>query len=386
MGNALRIWVTEDFAADPRLIAGIMERQWATVNDSFPPLAVEVISWSRLWRALMAALPSGDGPDILQIGSTWLRPLIHLGALQPWPESAGPLWPLDPIADRPAKDGQLDAHTFGIPWLIDIRLLYRRALSDDREPPTGTLLTMESWASSLGPQSPWILPAAAAPSLVQTMAVWLWSFGAELLPEDGAFSRSWQAAVLALYQVGRNHGISPNTVGLGLTEASDGFFSQPGLAGSLIARQWARPMRGSMEIRPIPPAAGGHANIFVGGSYLAVPFRNPLHPRVFDAVRALCTPDAQARLCQMTGYWPATASTPVPHFGLEPSSGMLADVAERGRSVPSIPHWRYLERLFEQMFHQLVTLIVAGASLNDVFDTLNRLEDQVADVAAVTRL
>src|SRR5690554_717208 len=73
------------------------------------------VSWNRAYENIIKAFKEGNEPDVLQIGTTWLRTIAHLGYLSKTPEikTRKPLtkW----IEDCCFFQGE----RIGIPWLTD---------------------------------------------------------------------------------------------------------------------------------------------------------------------------------------------------------------------------------------------------------------------------
>ncbi len=60
-----------------------IERELAFFKKQNPKIEVEyeILSWSRAWFQLMQAIKEKSGPDIIQIGTTWIGTLGYLGAV-----------------------------------------------------------------------------------------------------------------------------------------------------------------------------------------------------------------------------------------------------------------------------------------------------------------
>ncbi len=385
MERPLQIWVMEDFSAHPGLIEGVLARGFNAKHLECPALSIRVLSWSRVWSSLMTSLKSDERPDIIQIGSTWLRPLIHLGWLRPWPkESEVDLaWELDPVARTLGDSSWVDGYRYGVPWLVDIRLLYQRV--DPKAGSADLPQSFHDWVRSMNSERPWLVSSGMEPGLVQLLAMWLWSSGCELLPDNGKFRNAWEPALMQFYELGQRKAIVGQS-DMGAVEASDRFFGPENLGSHLITRPWVLPVSGRVQATAIPPAVDHSANIFVGGSYLAIIAQESLHPSAFAAVSALCSPEAESVLAESTGYWPATDGVVVPNLRSKVPRGVLDAVAARGRGLPNIPHWRYLERLFERSANALLNLAYADAPWVQWNEVIRRLEDDVAEVEAVTNL
>ncbi|QAS54681.1 ABC transporter substrate-binding protein [Halobacillus litoralis] len=89
---------------------------------------VQAIPWDTAHDKLLTAVASGDGPDVVQLGTTWVPEFAEAGALLDLSEY---------MEDHPnfAKENYFDGsvstmehgdEVVGIPWYVDTRVLYYR--------------------------------------------------------------------------------------------------------------------------------------------------------------------------------------------------------------------------------------------------------------------
>lgn len=89
---------------------------------------VQAIPWDTAHDKLLTAVASGDGPDVVQLGTTWVPEFAEAGALLDLSEH---------MEDHPnfAKENYFDGsvstmehgdEVVGIPWYVDTRVLYYR--------------------------------------------------------------------------------------------------------------------------------------------------------------------------------------------------------------------------------------------------------------------
>ncbi|HWI51506.1 MAG TPA: extracellular solute-binding protein, partial [Symbiobacteriaceae bacterium] len=89
---------------------------------------VTVLDWGAAWPKITAAATSGEGPDILQLGTTWVPAIAAMDSLEPltnkvsevggkdafWPAS----WNTTGIAGKP--------DVYALPWFVDARAAFYR--------------------------------------------------------------------------------------------------------------------------------------------------------------------------------------------------------------------------------------------------------------------
>src|SRR3989304_4105474 len=93
---------------------------------------LRLLTWDIAWSDLVKVALYGDGPDVSEIGSTWLGDLVAMNALRPFAEQelAALGKPSDflPSAWNGGR-AATQAQTRGPPWFTGARLLfYRRHL------------------------------------------------------------------------------------------------------------------------------------------------------------------------------------------------------------------------------------------------------------------
>src|SRR5258707_12145261 len=92
-------------------------------------IRLRLLSWDRAWSDLVKVALYGDGPDVSEIGSTWLGDLVAMNALRPFSEAEiaalgrpGAFLPSAWQGGRLAGQKQ----TWAIPWLAGPRLGFWR--------------------------------------------------------------------------------------------------------------------------------------------------------------------------------------------------------------------------------------------------------------------
>ncbi len=137
----------------------------------------------------------GHGPDVSEIGSTWIGNLIAMNALRPFdlPE----LYKLGgEKVFLPAswQSGQVpdEAIVYAIPWLADTRLIYyHRSALEKAGLDAGTAFDSPAQLSATLQRlqdsgcAPWVMCTATPRRLLQEAASWVWSAGGDFVSADG---------------------------------------------------------------------------------------------------------------------------------------------------------------------------------------------------------
>jgi ABC-type glycerol-3-phosphate transport system substrate-binding protein len=332
---------------------------------------------------LARAVKAGTVPDIIQVGSTWLAPLMEMAAIRPWPDAAlEPLAAPSPIARAMADATRIQGYRWGVPWFLDFRVLYQRG--GGTEAPFGhDAGAFDRFVDSLSVDAPWLIPAEPEPSLVHILAMWLWSHGAELPPRRTA-AVEWADAIGRLYEVGRRGGLAAEGAWLSAPQANTAFYAG-GVGTWLISRPRAVETPNGLHIRAFPRTGCG-PNVYVGGSYLCVTARPRLHPEAFVAARFLTTVESQSQLSQASTLWPATDGAAIPTLQPPVEPDVLEAVAHGGRNLPTAAEWQYVEELTAQGFGRILRRILQGAAWPDVRAELDVLDRNYELLRAVTLL
>lgn len=173
--------------------------------DENPNITVTptILDWGSAWTKLTTAATSGEGPDVSQIGSTWVAALGAMGAfddLSPvYDQFGGTEAYLD--ASLPTTQIAGQSERYGVPWFVDTRALYYR--KDICEAagvnPETDFKTWDSFKEALkkikalgtfeGEEViPFGMPGKNDWNVVHNFAPWIWGAGGDFVSEDGKTS------------------------------------------------------------------------------------------------------------------------------------------------------------------------------------------------------
>lgn len=170
-------------------LAGLLESDGVQVRDS-------VYSWWTAWSDLVRVALYGIGPDVSEIGSTWLGDLsamnkLHQFTAEELGELAGP-----GVFQKPAWmccRVSLDRQVLAVPWLMDTRLVfYRRDLllkagvdeTSAFESYDGLVDTIHR-LGNYGVPIPFAMTFAPGMVALQTLASFVWQAGGDFISPDG---------------------------------------------------------------------------------------------------------------------------------------------------------------------------------------------------------
>ena len=78
------------------------------------------IPWSSAHDKLQTAIAAGNGPDVAQMGTTWMADFSN--SFSEVPSN----FDTSDFSEGPLGAGQVDGKQLGVPWYVDTRVLYYR--------------------------------------------------------------------------------------------------------------------------------------------------------------------------------------------------------------------------------------------------------------------
>jgi multiple sugar transport system substrate-binding protein len=345
-----------------------VKKETDAFHETHPNITVRPVRvlWNDALTRLSTATTSGEGPDVAQMGTTWVGGFAALDALRPYPE-----------AELAALGGQAafipaswtSTHLLGspqitaVPWLIDIRALYyrtdvlRRAGLDparafaDWATFEATLARIKSAGGGIPPL---IIGIRSNFGAVHNLAPFIWEAGGDLLSADGtqpAIAEPAATAGVAYYQRLLAAYNSPQAAQVDLLDAPSAFAAGVGAItmynSQSIPDYQANPKRpglkGGWATAPLPAGPKGRFG-FVGGANLAI-WKTTKHPdAAFEWVRYLTGKESQTRFAVGSGLWPARADAVAgTRLVTDPAYAAFAAMLADGREYPPVAAWINVE-------------------------------------------
>jgi multiple sugar transport system substrate-binding protein len=345
---------------------------------------VRVFSWETGWTELVKFALYGHGPDVSEIGSTWVGTLAATNALHPFVlrEVAAvggryaflhPSWQSCYLTGEPEM--------WAIPWLSNVRLAFYRA---DRLQQAGLaepvqLRLPEQFEHALaklqqaGEAAPLALATRDTVNALHNAAIWIWGAGGNFISPDGRQVQFYEPTARAGWRTyfALQRFITPTARSLNDQESDRLFLqgqaavtiSDPGLLHS--ASTGAAETVAADQIRTaLPPGVP-----FVGGSNLVI-WKHTRHEKLaFELVKFLTSQATQS------AYSTHARSLPVrldalsnPPFSTNPLYKSIGEALKSGRSYQ-------INRLWGMVEERLI------AELNAIWAVL--LADPSADLEAL---
>jgi multiple sugar transport system substrate-binding protein len=350
MGRELELSVMAPGAAGIRALLDRFE------SESGVRVRLRQLAWDTAWSDLLKTALYSDGPDVSEIGSTWLGDLGVMNALRAFDERdlARLGRPSDflPLAWQGARlVGQPE--TWAMPWLAGARLLFfrrellARAGLDERTAFRSADSLRQSLAAlqAAGAAIPWTVPTGLTHTTLLNVASWVWGAGGDFVTPDGRrtlFSQPpARAGIRAYFELGRF--LAPAVRQLTGLEPDEQFLSSSETAVTLSG-PWlfrdahARGIAAEVGMA-LPPGAS-----FVGGSHLVV-WKHTRQPEAaLELIAFLTRPDVEAAYSLVVGLLPARLEALAsPPFSTDPLWRLAITGIRTGRTFPVTRSWGLME-------------------------------------------
>ena len=358
-GKTLTFWLMEGTNASAD--AYIEELKTAFTEATGATLDVQVQPWDGAHDKFVTAMAGGTGPDVAEVGTTWVPEFADAGGLDDLTEDIEAAGLTEGLVEGLVEAGTLDGAMYGMPWYAGVRsILGNREMLEEAgvnsQPENwDELLTMITTLEEHNPD--WIsfpVPGAS----IFSATPFIWGAGGEIAQEaDGA----WTATInspeavegLTWYtDLALKHNSSTAAATTWMeTDALAAFLQEK--VPMFISGSWTpatirqdNPELGEKLVAfTLPSKDGAVAPSFLGGS-LMCRFTETQEPELaFELIKLITTGDFATRWAEETNYFPGTtdAVDEVVAGGDELTEVFATQMVEGGRPVPVTPAWGKIE-------------------------------------------
>jgi multiple sugar transport system substrate-binding protein len=413
----LNLWVmstTDQQQQDMRELL----RPFLAANPSLR-VNVTVLNWESAWAKITAAAASGQGPDVLELGTTWVPAISSMGALEPLTEQqvneAGGARAFFPVMWGTTHRHD-DAKVHAIPWYADARAafyrtdVFRKAGIDARD-------AFANWGSfkqamqkvngtELGGRKVAALgyPGKNDWNVVHNLAPWIWNAGGDMLSPDrrrSAINSTEAVQAIVYYTSFAAEGLVPRSaLEKDSSQIESGFFNGQYaviFTGPWILKQMRTPKSkgGQLEsvaasnfaIAPYPAGLKGNQTFF-SGSDLAVMKSSKNKAQAWKLVAYLTGRDPQVAYSKMSGMLPTRLDAAAdPSLMADPHYAQFIAQVKNGRHYPSIAGWGPLESVYLKNLGRMFDMVggVTGKysplAIKQAMDATAQEADQVLDAS-----
>jgi multiple sugar transport system substrate-binding protein len=343
---------------------------------------VTVLTWEQGWTELVKMALYGHGPDVSEVGTTWMGNLIAMDGLRPFamPE----LFQLGGEKAFQAANwhsGSLvgDANLYAVPWLADTRLIYyRHSLLEKAGLAAETAFSTPAKLDHTLKQlrdcglTPWSMDTTTQ-RVLHDAASWVWGSGGDFVSADGkhvVFAEpDARRGLKSYFELGRY--LIPALQSLGGARADAGFLQGQVAARLgdsvtyLLHRQHHSDDAADWGIA-LPPGPS-----FVGGSNLVIWKHSRQASSALKLIKWLTAPHAQETFPLRIGLLPVRHEVlRASAFAHEPLYQQAAQGLQHGRSFPAIRLWGLIEDKLVSTFTQIWEELFSSAApeVESLFD------------------
>lgn len=355
------------------------------------PVDVTVLDWGSAWTKITTAAISGIGPDVIQMGSTWVPTIAAMDALV----DLKPYLPKDIKKEfSPAAYAYAQLHgskkIVSLPWFSDVRPFYYRkdvfekanlnpdevfASWDSLKEATRKLKGIEIDKKEIAPigfpgKNDWNVPHFIAP--------FIWGAGGAFATEDGGkvlISSKKSIKGIEYYASFVLEGLMPKKYLEKNTAEMESKFRSGEIAifstGPWLTKDIDKAVAGKGNKGEIldkvgialPPAGPEGRFTFFGGSTLGVFNSTNKKKEAIELVKFLTTNvDSAAKYAQATGNFPPLkAAANTSYINDNAGRKIIKEAAKYGRAYPVIPTWGPMETILTKRLGA-VWDIVAGVN------------------------
>lgn len=348
-------------------------------------LHLDLIPWSTAWEKMVQVALDDDGPDVSEIGTTWISSFISMNTLRPFAgyelallgnmhDFLPAAWECGTFPDRFGQKA-----TWAIPWGTDTRLIYyRRDLlekagidaatafqSHERMIHTLQRLTQSGVATPLA-----LVNEPGYAFTIQVLASWVWGAGGDFVSADGKrlllAEPEGRAGLRAYFDLSRF--LSPAARNLG--SGQDARLFQSGEAAVVFNGHWMIEVARNPPTLPAVTVNLGVAPMpgvpFVGGSSLVIWQRCRRTSEAMALIRFLTSQRVQANCLLPTALLlPARIhALEIPPFTTDPAYQAVAESLRKGRGFRAPYMWGLVEKELRVVVSELWAAIFTDPSLD----------------------
>lgn len=301
---------------------------------------LQILEWSEAWAAYTRYATYGDGPDVSEVGSTWVSPLAAMQALRPFTlADLAPIGGVDAFHNPLWRAGFGGGAAWAVPWWVDTRLIWywRDALESAGIAEAGAFDTHERFVATLGRLQAagapgWVVTTRPSAVTLQNAASWVWAYGGDILNASGDRVEIAEPAALAGLKAffGLARFIAPELGGQTDVDSDRAFAERR--AGVTVAGPWLSDTI-LAESGSVGLARVGMASLpgwsFVGGSSLVIWRRSLQELAAVDLIRFMNSQPFVHALARMGGGLPS-------RLDVLTDPGLLEDRLFRAQSASAL--------------------------------------------------
>ncbi|MCX7957055.1 MAG: sugar ABC transporter substrate-binding protein, partial [Endomicrobia bacterium] len=396
--KVIKIWVMPNTSRPEKDLKKVLEEY----EKNNPDVSIEVtcMDWGAAWSKITTAATSGVGPDICQLGSTWVGTIASMDALLDLTKNFKD--EMNKFVEEILPTSGYNNKVYAIPWILDVRaIFYRKDIFDKLKIAEKDLDTWESFEKTLEKISKVLVVSDEKGNIfvgkeaevklnqkgyfkvesfgitgkndwnvLHHLSPWLWAGGGDWLSKDNrkcildtpesykgisfymglALKEYIPKSTLELntYQVSTNFSMGKYIMYVDGPWVVRGFETseeEGGAQNTIAADKYA--------VTLFPKGPNGRYT-FMGSSNLVV-FKSSKYPdEAIKIIKYLTSEKAQIEYCKVSGFLsPVKSVLENPYFKEHPARKKFKDSIKYGKVYPCIPSWGPLETVFTRGIGEL---------------------------------
>ncbi|WP_245832983.1 extracellular solute-binding protein [Oceanobacillus timonensis] len=372
--NTIRVWTMSD---------GLDEFVTEYEEETGINVEVQTIPWDNAHDKLVTAVASGEGPDVLQIGSTWIEEFAEAGTFMDLTDYIDNYENLSPknFYESSVAFTDFEGETVGIPWYVDTRVLfYRTDILADVGYPEGpaTWEEMIDASEQLAARGDDQYAIDLEFDDIHFPYIFAWQHGweYEMDKEADNFEKSSFRDAIALYQLFYDNGYSQLGEGKEFFQSfSDGskpmFFSGPWDVHTIQDR--VPEIEGDWSTRVMPSAENNDS--MMGGAHLTVFHNSQKREQALDFINWMADSETQVKWYEFIGELPANLEAwDDPILADDEMMSTFGEQLEATPSSPVVPHY---ERIGGELLDSLEKIIRGGEDIDESLEEFISQADSI---------
>lgn len=350
-------------------------------------VSYQFVAWGDGFKKISTAIAAGEGPDICQVGTTWVANFQATGAFENLSEDVGSLLPsADTFTPGAWATSGYGGEVYAIPWFSDIRgMVYRSDLWTEAGYPDGP----QSWkdieeggkkimSANTGLESVVGLRGQGFGHFVGSL---IWQNCGDFISQDGTKATwnhpknveavQWFADLIDQGIISKENGEWTNDdIMARFWEGKIAvMFVSPEFV-SLASDQQFDALKDSIAVGPQPRGYQGGRYGFVGGSDLMLFEYSPRKAAAKQFLAYLSKPEIQELKTKYENRAPAVnAAYDLPELSKGWWPGFFAS-AQYGRHFPIHPAWGDMESLMPELKSEVYSAFIDGVYNSDTVKEL----------------
>lgn len=340
---------------------------------------LQSIPWSAAHDRLLTAVASGEGPDVVQMGSTYMAEFTDAGALMDITEYVEEREALSPdnYFEGNIETTNFDGHYYGVPWYTETRALYYRTdLLEEVGYPDGPNNWEELFDAAVQLSDRGDNMYGFDINLQEQTFGFMFAKqnGSEIIDENGNAVLNQPEFVESIEYLNEfvEVGASPNQdLGLELSQT----FGGEGIVPMFISGPWSitninqetTDIEGQWSIRTLPE--GPVSNVSnTGGANLAVWSSSDNVEGAIDLIEHMVSVESLMTYYENTSSLPALEEAWNEEPLQEEFIAVFGEQLENSEHMPVIEEWDAMSQAYLSSFEQI---LVGGADVQETLDNLN---------------